>query len=294
MSGSLAQIEEVLATLRDGLELDWIEIEGADGFATFRALPEGSRADLLAYAVAQTLEPKLVTELRDPVRETVEIAVLPNLRAVWTLDAAFLKRLAKSDLLEILRDMDMRTEAQTYQKAKKTGLVSYMVKLFAEPFATLTDRQRQAVNSWCPSVMMAALPTETRRSERQVQLQQFSTPLDLAFIVAMAARITKADVVLDPRLHGGRKSHPDFLGCRWHRTLLPCGSWRVIHCGVIHCLGRACLQAPSDWQGQTGPRSRERGRRVISRGHNPETAAALSHGTGLAGGCGDPGAGAHP
>ncbi len=153
VSGSLAQIEEVFATLRDGLELDWIEIEGADGFATFRALPEGSRADLLAYAVAQTLEPKLVTELRDPVREAVEIAVLPNLRDVWTPDAAFLKRLTKSDLLEILRDMDMRTEAQTYQKAKKTGLVSYMVKLFAEPFATLTDRQRQAVNSWCPSVM---------------------------------------------------------------------------------------------------------------------------------------------
>ena len=46
--------------------------------------------------------------------------------------------------------------------------------------------------------LMAALPTETRRSERQIQLQQFSTPLDLAFVVALAAGLTKADVVLEP------------------------------------------------------------------------------------------------
>ncbi len=46
--------------------------------------------------------------------------------------------------------------------------------------------------------LMASLPTETRRSERQVQLQQFSTPLDLAFIVAQAARITTSDLVLEP------------------------------------------------------------------------------------------------
>ena len=159
VSGSLAQIEDVFATLRSGLELDWIEIDGADGFTAFRALPDAARADLLAYAVAQMLEPKLVTELRDPVREAVEIAVLPNLRDVWTPDETFLKRLTKSDLLEILRDMDMRAEAQAYQKAKKTGLVSYMVKLFAEPFATLTDSQRQAVTSWCPAVMTREVMT---------------------------------------------------------------------------------------------------------------------------------------
>ena len=153
VGGSLAQIEEVFETLRGGLELDWIEMKGADGFAAFRALPDAARADLLAYTVAQTLEPKLVTDLRDPVRAAVEVEVLPNLRDVWTPDEVFLKRLTKPDLLEILRDMDLRSEAQAYHSEKKSSLVAYMVKLFAEPFATLTDKQRSAVTGWCPAVM---------------------------------------------------------------------------------------------------------------------------------------------
>ena len=42
------------------------------------------------------------------------------------------------------------------------------------------------------------LPTETRRSEQQVRLSQFSTPLPVAYIAAQAARITCADTLLDP------------------------------------------------------------------------------------------------
>ena len=48
------------------------------------------------------------------------------------------------------------------------------------------------------TALMAGLPTETRRSERQLQLQQFSTPLDLSFVAAQAARICAIDVVLEP------------------------------------------------------------------------------------------------
>ncbi len=59
---------------------------------------------------------------------------------------------------------------------------------FARPGATLAQL----------SALMERLPTETRRSERQVQLQQFSTPLDLAFLVGMAARLQPDDVVLEP------------------------------------------------------------------------------------------------
>jgi hypothetical protein len=42
------------------------------------------------------------------------------------------------------------------------------------------------------------LPTQSYRSERQVDLQQFSTPLHLAWLAAHAARITDADTVLEP------------------------------------------------------------------------------------------------
>ncbi len=44
----------------------------------------------------------------------------------------------------------------------------------------------------------ALLPTHTRRSEESQTLQQFSTPLELAFTVAIAAAITPTDFVLEP------------------------------------------------------------------------------------------------
>lgn len=41
-------------------------------------------------------------------------------------------------------------------------------------------------------------PTHTRRSEEQLQLQQFSTPLSLAYLVALAGQITGNDLALEP------------------------------------------------------------------------------------------------
>jgi hypothetical protein len=42
------------------------------------------------------------------------------------------------------------------------------------------------------------LPTHTRRSEESEALQQFSTPLGLAFVASVASAPTPADVVLEP------------------------------------------------------------------------------------------------
>jgi predicted RNA methylase len=42
------------------------------------------------------------------------------------------------------------------------------------------------------------LPTHTRRSEESETLQQFSTPVGLAFVANVAAAVTPADVVLEP------------------------------------------------------------------------------------------------
>ena len=42
------------------------------------------------------------------------------------------------------------------------------------------------------------LPSQTRRSEESETLQQFSTPIGLAFVASIAAAITPADVVLEP------------------------------------------------------------------------------------------------
>src|SRR3984893_9640922 len=42
------------------------------------------------------------------------------------------------------------------------------------------------------------LPTQPRRSEESESLQQFSTPIGLAYVASVAAAITPADVVLEP------------------------------------------------------------------------------------------------
>ncbi|WP_454884294.1 strawberry notch-like NTP hydrolase domain-containing protein [Sphingomonas oryzagri] len=47
-------------------------------------------------------------------------------------------------------------------------------------------------------VVAQMLPTQTYRSERQVDLQQFSTPLGLAWFVACASQIRPTDLVLEP------------------------------------------------------------------------------------------------
>lgn len=44
----------------------------------------------------------------------------------------------------------------------------------------------------------ALLPSHTRRSQESQALQQFSTPIELAFVAATAAAITPADLVLEP------------------------------------------------------------------------------------------------
>jgi hypothetical protein len=46
--------------------------------------------------------------------------------------------------------------------------------------------------------LVALCPTHTRRSEESVQLQQFSTPLPLAYLVAKAGFIQATDLILEP------------------------------------------------------------------------------------------------
>ena len=63
--------------------------------------------------------------------------------------------------------------------------------------------------------MLKRLPTQTYRSETQVALQQFSTPLTLAAIATAAARLRKDEVVLEPSAGTGMlASFAKLLGAR--------------------------------------------------------------------------------
>ena len=155
--GNLKSIEDVFATLAEGLDMSWLELDEDESFAAFRALEAEARASILAYAVAQTLSPGLYGARLNPVRRLVEAEALPRIREVWMPDATYFARLTKPALLAILReDLDMRSQADAHEKSKKSELVDYMDGLFAAPFATLSSVQREAVQNWAPKAMRTA------------------------------------------------------------------------------------------------------------------------------------------
>ena len=48
-------------------------------------------------------------------------------------------------------DLAMPDQAAVLSSAKKSEVVTFLTGLFAAPFATLTDDQRQRVIDWCPA-----------------------------------------------------------------------------------------------------------------------------------------------
>lgn len=64
------------------------------------------------------------------------------------------------------------------------------------PLATLSDVAHARA-------IMANLPTQTVRSEEQIELQQFSTPVDIGAIAVLMAAIGAEDVVLEPSAGNG-------------------------------------------------------------------------------------------
>ncbi len=104
-----------------------------------------------------------------------------------TLKAVMRERFGGSDAWG---DWSMRDAYESLEAAQvllaldpALGLINY-----DNPVAATAARDR----------LSRLLPTQSYRSERQVDLQQFSTPLHLAWLAAHAARITDADTVLEP------------------------------------------------------------------------------------------------
>jgi predicted RNA methylase len=77
--------------------------------------------------------------------------------------------------------------------------------------ATLADREDDDSDPATRLVRLTgaadARATETRRSETQVRLQQFSTPLPYAHVAAVAAAVRPGDVVLEPSAGTGALVH---------------------------------------------------------------------------------------
>ncbi len=142
-------LEEV-AEAHDALDLSWADeaTSPADQFALFRALDAGEKTKLVAYATASTTQSCFARSRQaDSLMHDFEIEVMPDIRAHWTPNAALFNRFKKAWLLKILgEELGLAQEAVTLASMSKKEIVAFCDKLFAEPFATLTDAQRDAVD----------------------------------------------------------------------------------------------------------------------------------------------------
>ncbi|MEC7765065.1 MAG: ParB/RepB/Spo0J family partition protein [Pseudomonadota bacterium] len=177
---------EQVAAAHDALDLSWADDakSPADQFVLFRALDAVEKGKLVAYATAATTQSCFARDRqRDSLMHDFEAEVMPDIRAHWTPNAALFNRFKKAWLLKILgEELGLAQEAVTLASSTKKEVVAFCDKLFAEPFATLTDAQRAAVEAWCPPMMqtsgiepvedLSAEPPETATPEGATEVAE--------------------------------------------------------------------------------------------------------------------------
>jgi len=155
-----AEIATQIEAAREALDLSFLDAALTDGakFRAFRTLDEEMKARILAVCVGGLVEPFLVDQRpnREPFMDAVAAEAIPDIRAVWRPTAAnYWSRVSRGHMLALLKSFGLVAEADEQQTVKKATLASYMESLFAQPFATLTEEQREAVESWTPPGMEA-------------------------------------------------------------------------------------------------------------------------------------------
>ena len=124
-------------------------------------------------------------------------ALLPNLEAGRALDAKTLRE-AMSAAFGASDTQGAWVWKDAYEAAEAAMV------LFIQRYGRLMRREAGAGPGSAAAMLamletLAALePSQTRRSEEQLALQQFSTPLPLAYAALQAAAIRPGDIVLEP------------------------------------------------------------------------------------------------
>ncbi|WP_227267668.1 ParB/RepB/Spo0J family partition protein [Roseobacter weihaiensis] len=178
-----AKMEEIDTTsldqfgeAQDALDLSWADDtkSPADQFKLFRALAQAEKAKLVAFATANTTQSCFARNPQsDSLMHDFEVEIMPDIRAYWTPNAALFNRFKKAWLLKILNeDLGLTQEAVTLASSSKKEIVTFFEKLFAEPFATLTDAQRTAVAAWCPPMMQTAGVASVTNEDAQAPAEE--------------------------------------------------------------------------------------------------------------------------
>ena len=124
-------------------------------------------------------------------------AVLPSLETGRSLDAAVLREA----MIQAFGASDAQG-AWIWKDAYEAAEAALI--MFLQRYGRAMRREAGA-GSFGPAAMLAMLqtlaalePSQTRRSEEQLEYQQFSTPLPLAYAALQAAAIRPGDIVLEP------------------------------------------------------------------------------------------------
>ena len=127
-------------------------------------------------------------------------ALLPHLQRGQSVDAGVLR----SAMTAAFDGASDATGAWNWKDAYEAAECAQVLFLAKHLGAIRANAKSPARLIAMADKIAGLFPTHTRRSEESQTLQQFSTPLHLALLVADAARITAADIVLEPSAGTGQ------------------------------------------------------------------------------------------
>ena len=153
-AGILDDLANTLAAL--DLSFDDPALSPGERFRAFRALDDDAKSAIMAHCVGAAMDPALPDHKpgRESFMEAVAAEAIENIRTLWKPTAAnYWSRVTRDHMLALLKAFGLDAEADEHRNVKKATLAAYMESLFAQPFATLTDEQRIAVETWTPPGM---------------------------------------------------------------------------------------------------------------------------------------------
>ena len=141
---------------REALDLSFADsaLPRNEQFRSFRELDGDVKAAIMAYAVGAAIDPSLANNNKPGIMEEVAAEAIEDIRALWRPTAAnYWSRVSRDHMLALLKAFGLAAEAEEHRNVKKATLAAYMEKLFEQPFATLSEEQRIAVETWTPPGM---------------------------------------------------------------------------------------------------------------------------------------------
>ena len=160
LSGTPA--DRLLDAHRNALDVDWLSLPPAEGFAALSALPPAAKQRLFAWCIAATLNPQLAIEDRaDPAAECAGRRLAIPFADCWRPTGAnYWGRVKKAHGLAVGREILGDRWARDHADGKKPALAAALEKAFdpakSTVCITLGQAARDGAAAWLPPGMVYA------------------------------------------------------------------------------------------------------------------------------------------